>query len=405
MSSNEFATFIHPQKAYRLEYPAHWEHKIEDEGRSCGFGPKERDDVGLWISIMPVSADTDRMADDLPMLFEKAIANNEAVNVRKDESLRHHAYTADITREGQGGQYWIVAGGDLVLFASTQVPVAERETWNAEFRRVMASLRITRDEELLLRRAANEVLRRLQEQNPEQEYEFDDKGIRGRDHKIFLDNLYREVLAHPGRSDSVIGRFVEGFSASTKAALGQELWDEIQDRVLPVPKPRAYIRDDGPTKHLLTTEWLADVVICYAISREKIFRFITGWDCNRWEIDEERLHQVAIENLARKEWPRRLEGSRQTDGGRLILVDTCDSFAASRLLHPEFHRLFSKPLGSPFLAGIPDRDTLVAFSNRLTLKRRIGRQVKKDFQKSSYRITPRLFLVTADGIALASAKE
>ena len=100
-----------------------------------------------------------------------------------------------------------------------------------------------------------------------------------------------------------------------------------------------------------------------------------------------------------------MEGSREPTGGRIVLVLTDDSFSASRLLHPEFHKLFSKGLGSPFLAGIPDRDTLVAFSDRPALKKRIAKQVRKDYNASSYAITPRLFLVTADGVALADPEK
>ena len=108
---------------------------------------------------------------------------------------------------------------------------------------------------------------------------------------------------------------------------------------------------------------------------------------------------VAIQNLAELPWPERMEGSRESTGGRLVLVLTDDSFSASRLLHPEFHKLFSKGLGSPFLAGIPDRDTLVLFSNRKGLKQRIGRRLAKDCRTSPYPITDKPFFVTQDGIA------
>jgi hypothetical protein len=75
------------------------------------------------------------------------------------------------------------------------------------------------------------------------------------------------------------------------------------------------------------------------------------------------------------------------------------ALASSRLLHP----LFSGPLGSPFGAGIPDRNTLVVYSDHRRLKQRIERQLRKDHRTSTYPITPRPFLVTADGIAPAPA--
>ena len=97
-------------------------------------------------------------------------------------------------------------------------------------------------------------------------------------------------------------------------------------------------------------------------------------------------------------------GSRSKNEGRLIIVDTDDNLASSRLLHPELHKIFSGPLGSPFMAGIPCRDTLVLYSNRREMKQRIARQLKKDHDASAYPITPHPFLVTRDGIAPGTGK-
>jgi uncharacterized protein YtpQ (UPF0354 family) len=402
MLTTPLKTFIHPASVYRLEYPAHWDQVQQDEGRSCGFGPHERDDVGLWISIMPMSVDTDRLAEDLPKLMQQSMPQFEADNLRQDTSLHHYGLKADMRKEGEGGHYWIVTGGDVVLFASSQVPVAERDTWNPPFEKLMASLQITRDDALFLRKVANDVLHQLRERHPEQDFKFDEKGIRGQNRVVFLSNLYREVRESPKRRDEIIKNFVENLSLSAESAMGEEAWEDVREHILPVLKPRAYVVPDSPTQHILTTEWLADVLICYVIKSKKFFRFVTGWDVDRWGTTAQALHHLALANLSKLPWPRRLEGSRQRDGGRLILVHTGDSLASSRLLHPDLHRLFSGPLGSPFWAGIPDRDTLVVFSDRRGLKQRIGRKLKKDYQASAYAITPKPFLVTADGIAPAT---
>ena len=401
MSITELKTFVHPKKAYELEFPAHWEHRVQDDGRACGFGPYERDNVGLWISVMPASIDSDRLAEEMPRMFEETMFKANAENVRPDPTLHDHAWKADIKGDDEGGHYWIIAGGDLILFASTQVPVDERETWNPIFDQVMTSLEITRENEHLMRKVADEVMTRLREVRPEQEYEFDEKGIRGRDHAVYLDNVFREVRLAPERRQEIIEQFVQGIVSSADALAVEDDWDAVAARVLPVLKPVEYIKGEGPTKSLHTADWLPGVVICYVINAEKSFRFITGWDLDRWSVSEERLHDTAIENLGRLPWPERLEGARQPSGGRVILICTDDSFTASRLLHPDFHRLLSGPLGSPFLAGVPDRNTLVAFTNRKGLKRRVGRQVQKDHDSSAYPITPGLFLVTPDGVAPA----
>lgn len=401
MSGPALTEFVHPQKAFRLKYPAHWEHRVEKEGMSCGFGPRDRDNVGLWISIMPAQIDTDRLRDDLPKLFQQALDQTDAANLRKDDSLQHFGLRADCVAEEERGHYWIVAGGDLVLFASSQVPVAERETWNPLFEGVMSSLRITREEAHSRVKLAIEFCQALREAYPDQEYALDENGIRGKSHRLSVDNLYREVRESPRQKDALIRKFVAALDPEKSAQYGHETWSEAGHRVYPVLKPKSYIRKGTTTERLVTREWLLDVVICYAIQHDDTVRFATDWDRDRWKITDDTLHERAMRNLASLDWPHRLEGSRQPGGGRLILVTTNDGFAASRLLHPELHRLMSGPLGSPFYAGVPDRDTLVVLSHHPNLRKRIARQVRKDCKDSAYSIAPHLFLVTADGIAPA----
>src|SRR5437899_722199 len=108
----QLATFIRPAKAYRLQYPAHWEHLEKDDGRSCGFGPRDRDDVGLWITILPVSIDGERLEQDLPKIFRQAISD-EGTNVRRDPTLRHFGLTADMAKGEEAGQFWIILQPEL----------------------------------------------------------------------------------------------------------------------------------------------------------------------------------------------------------------------------------------------------------------------------------------------------
>ena len=399
MLPTSLKTFVHPHSVYRLEYPAHWDQVQEKDGESCGFGPHERDDVGLWISIMPVCVNTEKLTEELPNLMRQAIHDSQAENLRRDPTLRHYGLTADMTKEGEGGHYWIVAGGDVVLFASSQVPAGERDVWNPPFQQLMASLQITRDQQLLEVKVAEEVMAQLRERRPEQEFTFDAGKIRGRDQVVYLSNLYREVQAAPARREQIIKRFVEGLSQPETAEIGHECWDDVQGAILPMLKPRNYVEQDGPTQHLLTNEWLVDVVICYVIRSKKILRFVTGWDVNRWGTDAESLNQRALANLVALPWPRQLFGAHTKDAGRVIVVDTDDGLASSRLLHPDLHKLFSSALGSPFWAGIPCRERLVLYSDRRALKQRIARRLRKDHDTSAYRITPSPFLVTRDGIA------
>jgi uncharacterized protein YtpQ (UPF0354 family) len=405
MQPTSWKPFVHPHSVYRLEYPGHWEHVNEKDGASCGFGPHDRNDVGLWISIMPMSVDTDKLVEALPGLMQQALEKADAKDLRPDPTLRHYGLVADMVKDGQGGHYWILTGGDVVLFASSQVPVAERDVWNPPFQRLMASLQITRDQQLIDRKVVNEVMAQLRKQYPEDEFTLEDDRIRGPNQVVYLGNLCREVRgATAKRRDEIITRFVSTLTQPATAEIGQETWESAQGRILPLLKPRNYIDPSGPTQHLLTSEWLVDVVICYAIKSKRMYRFVTGWDVDRWGTDATALHDRAIANLAALSWPRQLMGSRTKDSGRVIVVDTDDGLASSRLLHPDLHQLFSGPLGSPFWAGIPCRDRLVVYSDRKALKQRIGRRLAKDHDTSAYPITPKPFLVTRDGIALVGDK-
>src|SRR5207244_6015087 len=102
MFGTPWKKFVHPAEVYRLEYPAHWDQVQQDEARSCGFGPHDRDDVGLWISIMPMSLDTDKLTEDLPKIMQQALPRAEAGTFRQDPTIQHYALKADIQKEGEG---------------------------------------------------------------------------------------------------------------------------------------------------------------------------------------------------------------------------------------------------------------------------------------------------------------
>jgi uncharacterized protein YtpQ (UPF0354 family) len=401
MLSINWKKFVHPAGIYRLEYPAYWDQVQKDEARACGFGPHDRDDVGLWISLMPVSVDSDRLAEELPRILTQALPHMQGGDVRRDPTLRHYGVKADVHKDGEGGHYWLIAGGDVVLFASSQLPVAEGHIWNPTFEHMLATLEITRDEELALRQLSNEVLALLRQGYPQQDFQLDEKGIRGRNRVVFLSNLHREVRAAPARRVQIIQHFVQSLGQSMDLPLGRESWDDAEARLLPLLKPLSYLDSDSANRYSLVNEWLADVVICYALRCNDILRFVTTADADRWQKDAQAVHQVAIANLCRLTWPTKLEGARQRDLGLVIVISTSDGLASSRLLHPDLHRMFRGPLGSPFRAGIPDRDTVVVYSDRRRLRHRIERQLHKDHRTSSYPITPRPFLVTPDGIAPA----
>jgi uncharacterized protein YtpQ (UPF0354 family) len=77
-----------------------------------------------------------------------------------------------------------------------------------------------------------------------------------------------------------------------------------------------------------------------------------------------------------------------------------DGYDASRILLPTLHERLREHLGSPFAAGIPNRDILLCFRNDDETVDRLKGQIAEDYRNMPHQITDRLLLVTADGIAL-----
>ena len=234
MPTTEWTRFSHPGGVYRLEYPDHWEHLEKDQARSCGFGPRDRDDVGLWISLMPISVDTDRLVDELPGMLGQAIRSGvRRGEIRRDPTLRHYGVKVDAQDEGQGGHHWLIAGGDVVLYASTEVPAAESHVWNPIFERLLTSLEITREDELAIRQLTNEVLVHLQERHPEEHFQLDERGIRGDTRVVYLSNLHRDIRAAPARRSEIIRHFVRSLGDPMDPSIVHGTWSEAQDRLSP----------------------------------------------------------------------------------------------------------------------------------------------------------------------------
>jgi len=150
---------------------------------------------------------------------------------------------------------------------------------------------------------------------------------------------------------------------------------------------------------------LRTLLVCYAIHSKNMFRFVTGWDVDRWGLTAEALDEQALANLARLPWPQQLMGGAGQGRGaghrggprRQPGVEPAAAPSTATGSFPVHWVAHSWP-------AFPAGTGLVLYSNRCELKQRIGRRLKKDHAASAYPITPHPFLVTRDGIAPAGGK-
>ena len=115
----------------------------------------------------------------------------------------------------------------------------------------------------------------------------------------------------------------------------------------------------------------------------------------------EDLHRTAIDNLVARSEAISAHAAQDENGNvNLILFQTMDGYDASRILLPTLHERLKEHLGSPFAAGIPNRDILLCFRNDPETVDSLRDQINSDYRTMPHQVTNKLLLVTADGTAL-----
>jgi uncharacterized protein YtpQ (UPF0354 family) len=142
------------------------------------------------------------------------------------------------------------------------------------------------------------------------------------------------------------------------------------------------------------------LIVAYAVDSDRTLWYISQPMFKRWNMSMETLHEKAIENLVSRSQAIAAHAAQDPDGSiNLILFQTMDGFDASRILLPTLHDRLREHLGSPFAAGIPNRDILLCFRDDDETITRLSDQIQGDFHKMPHPVTERLLLVTPDGIA------
>jgi uncharacterized protein YtpQ (UPF0354 family) len=218
---------------------------------------------------------------------------------------------------------------------------------------------------------------------------------------VFLENVYRKAAAEPERCEELLEGFL--LRVPDAADVPDEIppWEQVRERIMPQIFPRSKVTPLRGRIPLTTQEFVNDTVIVYVIDEQDAYRSIRRDDLQRWGVDMETVHRQALENLTSRSTGMQVQAIPD-EGGNIIatIFQQGDAYDSSRLLLPALHENLRPVLGSPFLAGIPNRDFLVCFrTDADDLRDRLAAQIAADFGKMPYPITDQLFLVTADGVA------
>ncbi len=218
-------------------------------------------------------------------------------------------------------------------------------------------------------------------------------------HVASLENLYRIAVLRPDESKRHIERWVVELIRAGEGTPDESAnYDEIKDRILPMVMGPGSA--DVQAASVVSEPLVGGLRIAYAIDHDRTISYLPKAVFESWKISLEDLHEQALANLSARSEAINAHAAQDEDGRvYLILFQTMDGYDASRVLLPNLHEKLKGFLGSPFAAGVPNRDILLCFRNDEETVSKLQGQIEKDFRSMPHQVTDRLLLITADGIA------
>ena len=151
------------------------------------------------------------------------------------------------------------------------------------------------------------------------------------------------------------------------------------------------------------TPWVGDLMVLYVVDEQHAYWYIRDdMLCRRWHIDRETLHELALANLDRYFERQQMEYvmGREDGGSMLLMPKRPDAYNSSRILSRQFCSALRTELGAELAVGVPSRDFIVAVSmGHAEALSEIRRKVEDDFNRMDHPLSPRLLLVSADGVS------
>lgn len=214
-----------------------------------------------------------------------------------------------------------------------------------------------------------------------------------------LENLYRVSLLRPEDLERHVDRWIVELLRASEGTpdQGGDL-EQIKDRILPMVLASA--TTELKTDSMVTQPLIEGLIVAYALDSDRTISYIPRVLFDEWKMSVDDLHEIAINNLVAKSEAINAHAAQDENGAiNLILFQTMDGYDASRILLPTLHERLREHLGSPFAAGIPNRDILLCFRDDEETVSRLKPQIAEDFRSMPHQVTDTLLLVTQDGIA------
>ena len=212
-----------------------------------------------------------------------------------------------------------------------------------------------------------------------------------------LDTLYQAYLHSPHRLDDIVRAHLNALrevpppppppteKEAAEALLPMlnraELLEQVQRRNAPPPAHRPFV---------------AGLIITYVfdfphyrayVNEDMLAKMMAGP-----EITLDMFHEYALENLRRRTTSHSYETYGLFDK-TMVVCQTRDGYAATRVLLPDLMATWAERIPGRMLIGIPNRDFLIAFSDRDSAHvAAIARQVRRDAAQRDHPLCADLLL-------------
>ncbi len=146
---------------------------------------------------------------------------------------------------------------------------------------------------------------------------------------------------------------------------------------------------------LISRPFMAGLFVVYLFDHPQYRAYLTGnmiasfLAKSRASLND--VHGYALRDLRLRTTPEMVQAQGIGDN-TLIVCETKDYFAATRILLPDLMKTWQSRIPGKMLLGIPNRDFLIAFSDRHPEKTAVIQQIRADFKSKPFPLTPELLV-------------
>lgn len=220
--------------------------------------------------------------------------------------------------------------------------------------------------------------------------------MHGQSMRCDLDMLYGAYKNAPDRLDDIVQTHLTVLKRMpAPPPLPTE--KEAADSILPMLQRADWLEQTniaGGTP-LVSRPFMAGLSVVYLFDHPQYRAYLTAnmiagfLAKSRASIND--VHGYALRDLRLRTNPEMVK-TQGIGENTLIICETSDGFAATRILLPDLMKTWQSRIPGKMLLGIPNRDFLIAFSDRHPEKTAVIHQIREDFKSKEFPLTPDLFV-------------